>query len=56
MQYKAARVASLAEGMAVPLIQYPLSVRAGICNLSRVPVIACKLIAKHTVGSLMSTI
>ena len=36
-------VASLAEGMAVPLIQFPLRVRAGIWNLARVPAIAHRL-------------
>ena len=52
MQHKAVGVASLAEGMAV--IQWLLLVRAGICNLIRVPAIARLLFVKDTVGSLTS--
>ena len=43
-------VASLAEGVAVPLMRCPLLVRAGICNLAMVPVIARLLFTKDAVG------
>ena len=49
------RVAYLAEGMARPLMKYPLKVRAGIWNLFMVPEIARLLFVKDNVGSLMST-
>ena len=48
-------LASLAEGTVVPLMQCPLSVMAGIWNLIIVPAIAHILLAKDTVGSLLST-
>ena len=36
------------EGVAVPLMQWPPLVMAGIWNLARVPAIACLLSAKDT--------
>ena len=49
------RVASMAEGSAVPLMQCPPLVRAGIRNLFTVSVIAHLLFVKDTIGSLTST-
>ena len=48
-------VTSLAEGMAVPMVQCLLLFRAGICNLYMVPAIARLLFAKNTMESLTST-
>ena len=48
-------IASLAEAVAVLLMQFTLLVRAGICNLFKVPVITRLLFAKDTVRSLTST-
>ena len=40
-------VASLAEGMAVSWIRFPLLVKEGILNLVMVPAIACLLFVKE---------
>jgi len=45
------RVASLAESTDVPLMECSLPVQAGIWNLIRVPVIACRLFTKDAVTS-----
>ena len=45
----------MAEGAAVPLMQFPLLVRARIWTLATVPATARLLFAKDTVESLTST-
>ena len=52
MQHKSVGVVSLDERVAVLLMQCPLLVRAGICNLFMVPAIARRPFTKDTVGCL----
>ena len=49
-------VTSLVEGMAVPLMHFPLWVRAGIWKLAMVPAMGCLLCMEDTVRSLTSNI
>ena len=48
-------VSIIAGSVTVPLMQFPLLVRAGIWNLAMVPAIARLVFTMDTVGSLTST-
>ena len=54
MQHKGCWGASSAEDTVVTLMQCPLLVTAGICNLFRVPAIAHQLFTKDTTDFLTS--